>query len=126
MVWPRSDWGVALQLGPQDVVTGGELNAQRLDFALMAQIAQRLLDALAQPLEGVLPAGHAPLSLSAALGIAVYPSSQGDAQLLAQADSAAQSVKRGGGNGFVSHRSECPIVWAARHRMNGALNVPAS
>ncbi len=42
MVWPRSDWGVALQLGPQDVVTGGELNAQRLDFALMAQIAQRL------------------------------------------------------------------------------------
>jgi hypothetical protein len=24
------------------VVTGGELNAQRLDFALMAQIAQRL------------------------------------------------------------------------------------
>ena len=71
-----------------------------VDEALLAQIAQRLLDALAQPLEGVLPAGHAPLSLSAALGIAVYPSSQGDAQLLAQADSAAQSVKRGGGNGF--------------------------
>lgn len=42
MVWPRSDWGMALQLGPQDVVTGGELNAQRLDFALMTQIAQRL------------------------------------------------------------------------------------
>jgi uncharacterized protein (TIGR02099 family) len=40
--WPRSDWGVALQLGPGDTVTGGEVNAQRLDFALMSQIAQRL------------------------------------------------------------------------------------
>ena len=42
MVWPRSDWGVTLQLGAGDAVLGGELNAQRLDFALMAQIAQRL------------------------------------------------------------------------------------
>ena len=42
VVWPRSDWGVALQLGPGDEVLGGEVNAQRLDFALMAQIAQRL------------------------------------------------------------------------------------
>ena len=40
--WPRSDWGVALQLGPGDSVAGGEVNAQRLDFALMSQIAQRL------------------------------------------------------------------------------------
>jgi uncharacterized protein (TIGR02099 family) len=42
VVWPRSDWGVALQLGKADEVLGGEVNAQRLDFALMAQIAQRL------------------------------------------------------------------------------------
>ncbi|MDR7333118.1 YhdP family protein [Roseateles asaccharophilus] len=46
VVWPRSDWGVALQLGKnkdgQEMVLGGEVNAQRLDFALMAQIAQRL------------------------------------------------------------------------------------
>jgi uncharacterized protein (TIGR02099 family) len=42
VTWPRSDWGVALQLGPGDAVLGGEVNAQRLDFALMAQIAQRL------------------------------------------------------------------------------------
>lgn len=46
VVWPRSDWGVALQLGkgPQgeEQVLGGDVNAQRLDFALMAQIAQRL------------------------------------------------------------------------------------
>ncbi|PTT79028.1 hypothetical protein DBR42_22260, partial [Pelomonas sp. HMWF004] len=42
ITWPRSDWGVALQLGPQDAVLGGSVNAQRLDFALMAQIAQRL------------------------------------------------------------------------------------
>lgn len=42
VTWPRSDWGVSLQLGPGDTVLGGEVNAQRLDFALMAQIAQRL------------------------------------------------------------------------------------
>lgn len=42
VVWPRSDWGVSLQLGANDAVQGGEVNAQRLDFALMAQIAQRL------------------------------------------------------------------------------------
>lgn len=42
VAWPRSDWGVSLQLGPADEVLGGEVNAQRLDFALMAQIAQRL------------------------------------------------------------------------------------
>ncbi len=42
VVWPRSDWGVSLQLGPGSAVLAGEVNAQRLDFALMAQIAQRL------------------------------------------------------------------------------------
>ncbi|CAM3772595.1 YhdP family protein [Roseateles saccharophilus] len=42
IAWPRSDWGVSLQLGKNDEVLGGEVNAQRLDFALMAQIAQRL------------------------------------------------------------------------------------
>lgn len=42
VVWPRSDWGVSLQLGKGDEVLGGEVDAQRLDFALMAQIAQRL------------------------------------------------------------------------------------
>jgi uncharacterized protein (TIGR02099 family) len=42
VAWPRSDWGVTLQLGKADEVLGGELNAQRLDFALMAQIGQRL------------------------------------------------------------------------------------
>ena len=42
VAWPRSDWGVALQLGKDDEVLGGEVNAERLDFALMAQIAQRL------------------------------------------------------------------------------------
>lgn len=42
VVWPRSDWGASLELGPQDEVLGGDVNAQRLDFALMAQIAQRL------------------------------------------------------------------------------------
>jgi uncharacterized protein (TIGR02099 family) len=42
VVWPRSDWGIALQLGKADEVLGGSVEAERLDFALMAQIAQRL------------------------------------------------------------------------------------
>lgn len=42
VTWPRSDWGVKLQLGQADEVLGGEVSAQRLDFALMAQIGQRL------------------------------------------------------------------------------------
>jgi uncharacterized protein (TIGR02099 family) len=42
VAWPRSDWGVTLQLGPNDTVLGGQVDAQRLDFALMAQLAQRL------------------------------------------------------------------------------------
>ncbi|MFG6412575.1 YhdP family protein [Roseateles sp. DC23W] len=46
IVWPRSDWGVTLQLGKggggEETVLGGEVNAQRLDFALMAQIGRRL------------------------------------------------------------------------------------
>ncbi|MDR7269713.1 uncharacterized protein (TIGR02099 family) [Pelomonas saccharophila] len=46
VAWPRSDWGVTLQVGKgkdgEETVLGGEVNAQRLDFALMAQIAQRL------------------------------------------------------------------------------------
>jgi len=46
VTWPRSDWGVALQLGKgpngEEQVLGGEVNAQRLDFALMAQVARRL------------------------------------------------------------------------------------
>ncbi len=46
--WPRSDWSVTLQqpggLGltvDASKLTGGALTAQRLDFALMAQIAER-------------------------------------------------------------------------------------
>lgn len=51
VVWPRSDFAVHLRLAgaPQTsltaeptAVTGGELTAERLDFALMAQIAARL------------------------------------------------------------------------------------
>ncbi|MBB4842867.1 uncharacterized protein (TIGR02099 family) [Paucibacter oligotrophus] len=66
VAWPRSDWSIALDLapvkppraqpagqaGPPDGISsldpaqyelnGGELRAQRLDFALMAQLAQRL------------------------------------------------------------------------------------
>lgn len=40
LVWPRSDW--ALTLRESGAQAGGELTAQQLDLALMAQIATRL------------------------------------------------------------------------------------
>jgi uncharacterized protein (TIGR02099 family) len=69
IVWPRSDWRVQLRLAPPPKgsrpasglddaprpLVGGELSAQRLDFALMAQIAERL------------PVGDAPRALLAEL-----------------------------------------------------------
>ncbi|MDN3918785.1 YhdP family protein [Roseateles violae] len=69
IVWPRSDWGVQLRMAapPKGAkpasgldaelapLVGGELNAQRLDFALMAQIAERL------------PVGEVPRALLARL-----------------------------------------------------------
>ena len=66
----------------------------------LAQVAQRLLDALAEPLAGVPGAGSQPLRLSASVGIALYGGDGPGEALIAQADSAAQSVKRAGGNGF--------------------------
>ncbi len=42
VAWPRSNWGLALKLDKAAALVGGELNAERLDFALMAQIAERL------------------------------------------------------------------------------------
>jgi len=47
--WPRSNWGVSLQLSNTQTdqldkarLLGGEVTAERLDFALMASIAERL------------------------------------------------------------------------------------
>ncbi len=47
--WPRSNWGLSLTLSPtapdkldEAKLLGGEVNAERLDFALMASIAERL------------------------------------------------------------------------------------
>ncbi|MDG0831867.1 EAL domain-containing protein [Pelomonas saccharophila] len=68
--------------------------------AALAQVAQRLLDALAEPMAGVPGAGRQPLRLSASIGIALHDGGTLDASLITQADSAAQSVKRAGGNGF--------------------------
>lgn len=63
--WPRSNWGVQLRLAParpgrpdagdEPELAGGELRAERLDLALMAQIAERL------------PIGEAPRHLLAEL-----------------------------------------------------------
>ncbi|MBW8845551.1 MAG: EAL domain-containing protein [Burkholderiales bacterium] len=66
----------------------------------LAQVAQRLLDALAEPMADVPGAGSQPLRLSASVGIALYDGAGPGEALVAQADSAAQSVKRAGGNGF--------------------------
>ncbi|MEO6279122.1 EAL domain-containing protein, partial [Roseateles sp.] len=75
--------------------------------AVLAQIAQRLLDSLAVPMSVNLGA-HGQVSqinqllrLSASIGIALHSGPDVPSRaLIAQADSAAQSVKRGGGNGF--------------------------
>ena len=47
--WPRSNWGLSLKLSPtapdqvdEARLLGGEVSAERLDFALMASIAERL------------------------------------------------------------------------------------
>jgi len=70
------------------------------DDAALAGVAQRLLDALTPPMIGVPGAGSQPLRLSASVGIAIHAGAQSSQALIAQADSAAQSVKRAGGNGF--------------------------
>ncbi len=73
--------------------------------AVLAQVAQRLLDALAEPMSVNLggPQGmNQPLRLSASIGIALHNGKvEQNSQLIAQADSAAQAAKRSGGNGFV-------------------------
>ena len=68
---------------------------------VLAQIAQRLLDSLAQPLSIGATEGDQLLRLTASIGIALHPGSDAPSRtLIAQAGSAAQAVKRGGGNGF--------------------------
>jgi diguanylate cyclase (GGDEF)-like protein len=67
--------------------------------AVLAQAAQRLLDMLAGPMS--IGEGSPPLRLSASVGIALHGGNrEPDLTLIAQAESAAQAVKRGGGNGF--------------------------
>jgi diguanylate cyclase len=66
----------------------------------LAQVAQRLLDALAAPMADVPGAGSQPLRLSTSVGIVVHDGKAPGITLIAQANSAAQSVKRAGGNGF--------------------------
>ncbi|KQW46540.1 MULTISPECIES: bifunctional diguanylate cyclase/phosphodiesterase [unclassified Roseateles] len=68
--------------------------------ATLAQVAQRLLDALAEPMADVPGAGNQPLRLSASVGVALYDGQGPGEALIAQADSAAQAAKRAGGNGF--------------------------
>jgi len=76
--------------------------------SVLAQIAQRLLDSLAEPMSVNLGAHQGQVSqinqllrLSASIGIALHSGPDVPSRaLIAQADSAAQSVKRAGGNSF--------------------------
>ena len=69
--------------------------------AVLAQVAQRLLDSLAPPMSVSVGGGQQPLRLSASVGIALHAGPDVPSRaLIAQADSAAQAVKRSGGNGF--------------------------
>ncbi len=69
--------------------------------AVLAQVAQRLLDSLALPLSINVTEGDQPLRLTASIGIALHAGTEVPGRtLIAQAGSAAQAVKRGGGNGF--------------------------
>ncbi|HEY9105536.1 MAG TPA: EAL domain-containing protein [Roseateles sp.] len=75
--------------------------------AVLAQVAQRVLDALARPMSVNLGANaqvsqiNQVLRMSASIGIALHSGPDIPSRMLvAQADSAAQAVKRGGGNGF--------------------------
>ena len=69
--------------------------------AVLAQIAQRLLDLLAKSMSVRTGDGPQPLRLSASVGIALHGGrGEPGRTLIQQAESAAQSAKRSGGNGF--------------------------
>jgi diguanylate cyclase (GGDEF)-like protein len=70
---------------------------------VLAQVAQRVLDALAEPIALNLGPGQAgqALRISASIGIALHTGADMSSRaLIAQAGSAAQSAKRSGGDGF--------------------------
>jgi diguanylate cyclase (GGDEF)-like protein len=67
-----------------------------LDTTATAQIAQRVIDALTQPVTG----GEHEVRLSCSIGIAMYPSDGARDQLMANADAAMYAAKRGGGTAY--------------------------
>jgi len=69
--------------------------------AVCASLAQRLLNALAQPFQ---VAGRE-LQISGSLGIAVYPDHGHHERLIANADAAKNAAKRAGGNGYALFES---------------------
>ena len=74
--------------------------------AVLAQVAQRLLDTLAAPMSVRVGEASQPLRLSASIGIALHMGTEAPSRsLIVQADSASQSVKRSGGNGFAFFES---------------------
>jgi len=70
------------------------------DTSAVAQIAQRVIDALTLP---VAVEGHE-LRLSCSVGIAMYPSDGPCDQLMAHADAAMYTVKRGGGSAYAFYK----------------------
>lgn len=66
------------------------------DTTAIAQIAQRILDALSLPVTS----GEHEVRLSCSLGIAMFPSDGPHDQLMGHADSAMYAAKRGGGGAY--------------------------
>ncbi|SPE30505.1 conserved membrane hypothetical protein [Burkholderiales bacterium] len=69
--------------------------------AVCATMAQRMLDALAQPLQVT----GRELQISASVGIAVFPDHGHQGKLIAHADAAMNAAKRAGGNGYTLFES---------------------
>jgi diguanylate cyclase (GGDEF)-like protein len=67
-----------------------------LDTTATAQIAQRIIDVITQPVTG----GEHEVRLSCSIGIAMYPSDGDRSQLMAHADAAMYAAKRGGGTAY--------------------------
>ncbi|APW43190.1 putative bifunctional diguanylate cyclase/phosphodiesterase [Rhodoferax saidenbachensis] len=93
---------LSLQLRATDTVArvGGDefvlLREGAADSTAIAQMAQRLIDVISEPMT---ESGH-DVRLSCSVGIALYPSDGPHEELMAHADAAMYSAKRTGGSGY--------------------------
>ena len=93
--------------------------SQQADAAL---IAEKMLAALAAPAR----VDDQRLSLSASIGIAIYPEDgEYAATLISQADAAMYRAKRGGGQAFEFHRAQISSDGNPQLSISGTLQLPA-